>query len=145
GEPVPRRYLAVLAKDEPSSFDTGSGRLELAKAIASRENPLTARVLVNRVWMYHLGKPLVASPSDFGLQIDAPTHPELLDYLSWHFMEGGWSIKDLHRTIMMSETYQQASFDRPDAHARDPENRLVWRQNRRRLDFEAMRDAVLAT
>ncbi len=144
GESVPRRYLTVLAKDEPASFESGSGRLELAQAIASRENPLTARVMVNRVWMYHFGKALVASPSDFGLQSDAPTHPELLDHLSWQFMENGWSVKDLHRTIMLSETYQQVSFDRPEARAIDPENRLMWRQNRRRLDFEAMRDAVLA-
>jgi mono/diheme cytochrome c family protein len=144
GDPVPRGYLAVLAKGEREPFDDGSGRLELAKAIASRDNPLTARVMVNRVWMHHFGKPLAASPSDFGVQSDPPSHPELLDYLSWQFMENGWSVKSLHRAIMLSETYQQASFDRPDAGAVDPENRLIWRQNRRRLDFEAMRDAVLA-
>ena len=144
GEPVPRQYLAILAKDERKPFDEGSGRLELAQAIASRDNPLTARVMVNRIWMYHFGKPLVASASDFGVQSDPPTHPELLNYLSWQFMENDWSIKSLHRAMMLSETYQQESFDRPEVHAVDPENRLLWRQNRRRLDFEAMRDAILA-
>jgi mono/diheme cytochrome c family protein len=144
GEEVPRQYLAIFATDERKPFDNGSGRLELAQAIANRDNPLTARVMVNRVWMYHFGKPLVASPSDFGVQSDPPTHPDLLDHLAWQFMENGWSVKWLHRAMMLSEAYQQESFDRPDGHAADPENRLLWRQNRRRLDFEAMRDAVLA-
>jgi len=144
GKAVPRQYLAILAKDGREPFGDGSGRLELAKAIANRKNPLTARVMVNRVWMYHFGKPLVASPSDFGVQSDPPTHPELLDYLAWQFMENGWSVKSLHRTMMLADAYQQESFDRAEARAVDPENRLLWRQNRRRLDFEAMRDAILA-
>ena len=108
-----------------------------------RDNPLTARVLVNRVWMHHFGTPLVATPGDFGLRSDPPTHPELLDHLAAPFMDEGWSLKALHRRIMLSSTYQQASDDRPEARAVDPENALFWRMNRRRLDFEAMRDALL--
>lgn len=143
GEDVARRNLQIL-DPECAPFDQGSGRLELAQAIASEDNPLTARVFVNRVWMHHFGRPLVGTTSDFGMRSDAPTHPELLDYLAWRFMHEGWSVKNLHRTIMLSSAYQQASDDRPDAHAADPENRLVWRQNRQRLDLESMRDAMLA-
>lgn len=145
GAAVPRRYLAVLARDERTPYTDGSGRLELAQAIASKENPLTARVLVNRLWMHHFGKPLVDTPSDFGLRCTPPSHPELLDYLAWQFMETGWSIKSLHRMMLLTETYQQSSEDNAAARSVDPENRLLWRQNRRRLDFEAMRDALLAS
>ena len=94
--------------------------------------------------MHHLGTPLVATPGDFGLRSEPPTHPELLDHLASRFTEGGWSIKALHRRIMLSNTYQQQSDDRPTARAVDPENTLYWRANRRRLDFEATRDALLA-
>ncbi|MCC6695488.1 MAG: PSD1 domain-containing protein [Candidatus Hydrogenedentes bacterium] len=145
GPAVPRRYLAVLARDERAPYTDGSGRLELAQAIASKENPLTARVLVNRLWMHHFGRPLVDTPSDFGLRCTPPSHPELLDYLAWQFMENGWSIKGLHRMMLLTETYQQSCADNATARAADPENRLLWRQNRRRLDFEAMRDALLAS
>jgi mono/diheme cytochrome c family protein len=143
GEKVPRRFLEVL---DPAgkAFEQGSGRLELAQAIASAENPLTARVMVNRVWMYHFGQALVDSTSDFGLRSDEPTHPELLDYLAARFVQEGWSMKKLHRAIMLSNAYQQASEDREDGLSMDPENRLLWRQNRQRLDLESMRDAVLA-
>ncbi|NUN97556.1 MAG: DUF1553 domain-containing protein [Candidatus Omnitrophica bacterium] len=145
GESVPRRFLAVLsANDPPPSFRQGSGRLELARAIASPTNPLTARVLVNRVWMHHFGRPLVSTTSDFGLRGDPPSHPELLDHLAARFVEEGWSIKKLHRSILLSSAYMQSSAKRPEAEALDPENRLLWRQNRRRLDFEAMRDSLLA-
>ena len=134
----------MVAGDARKPFSRGSGRLELAAAIASGDNPLTARVLVNRVWMYHFGAPLVRTPSDFGARSEPPSHPELLDYLAWKFMEQNWSIKTLHRQIMLSAAYQQASDLRPDCAAKDPENRLLWRMNRRRLDFEALRDSLLA-
>jgi hypothetical protein len=110
----------------------------------SKDNPLTARVFVNRVWMHHFGKPLVGTPGDLGLRGDSPTHPELLDWLAAEFVDSGWSIKRLHKIIMLSATYQQASLDRTDALAIDSDNRLLWRQNRRRLDFEALHDATLA-
>jgi hypothetical protein len=144
GPAVPRRFLRVLAGGEATPFQKGSGRLELARAIADGRNPLTARVLVNRVWQWHFGKGLVGTPSDFGLRSDPPTHPELLDYLASEFMASGWSIKSLHRWIMLSSTYQQQSLLRPDPAERDPENRLVWRFNPQRLDFETMRDSILA-
>jgi hypothetical protein len=144
GKPAPRRFLAVLAGSAPTPFQHGSGRLELARAIASRDNPLTARALVNRVWMHHFGNPLVATPGDFGLRSHPPTHPELLDHLATKLMEDGWSIKALHRRIMLSSSYQQRSDDRAEARAIDPGNALYWRMNRRRLDFESTRDALLA-
>jgi hypothetical protein len=136
------------AKREP--FKDGSGRLELAQAIASRDNPLTARVFVNRVWLHLFGEGLVDTPSDFGLRSEPPSHPELLDYLAWRFMEDGWSVKRLIRQMVLSRTYQQSSGivgsgqKNGNPEPVDPENRLVWRANRRRLDFEAMRDALLA-
>jgi hypothetical protein len=161
GENVPRRYLEVVAGEQRKPFTQGSGRLELARAIASRDNPLTARVMVNRIWMQHFGEGLVRTPSDFGLRGEPPTHPELLDWLASEFMgEPGtkvpgngagtfvpgspWSIKNLHRLIVTSQTYRQQSDDRPDARLADPENRLLWKINRQRLDFEAMRDGLLA-
>jgi hypothetical protein len=144
GQAVPRRFLKVVAGTARAPFKTGSGRLELAQAIADAQNPLTARVLVNRVWQWHFGKGLVTTPSDFGLRSDPPTHPELLDDLADSLVRSGWSVKSLHRRIMLSSTYQQSSATRPGALERDPENRLLWRFNRQRLDFEAMRDSVLA-
>ena len=137
GETVPRRFLKVISSEVRTSFADGSGRSDLARAIASPDNPLTARVLVNRVWMHHFGTAIVGTPSDFGLRGDPPTHPELLDHLARSFVADGWSIKRLHRRIMLSATYAQASNDRPDARAIDPENALLWRANRRRLDFES--------
>jgi hypothetical protein len=143
GNPVPRQFLQVLdANRKP--FASGSGRLELAKAIASKDNPLTARVFVNRVWMHHFGRGLVNTPGDFGSRGYPPTHPELLDWLAAEFMARGWSVKELHRCIVNSAAYRQASLDRDDGSAADPENRLVWKQNRRRLEFEALHDALLA-
>ncbi|HVX64405.1 MAG TPA: PSD1 and planctomycete cytochrome C domain-containing protein [Pirellulales bacterium] len=144
GAKVPRRFLGVLSPAERPPFSRGSGRLELAEAIASRDNPLTARVLVNRVWLHHFGAGLVRTPSDFGTRTDPPSHPALLDWLSASFMDQGWSIKKLHRVILLSNTYQQASHERPECAAVDPENRLLWRMNRQRLEFEAIRDAYLA-
>lgn len=145
GEAVSRRFLSVLSNDpaQPVAFPNGSGRLELAQGIASRDNPLTARVLVNRIWAQHFGRGLVATPSDFGTRSDPPSHPALLDYLAWTFMEQGWSIKQLQREIVLSATFRQASHDRPEGVAADPENRWLWRMNRRRLDFEGQRDSLL--
>src|SRR5690606_22535051 len=125
-------------------FADGSGRLELARHIASADNPLTARVIVNRVWRHHFGTGLVSTPSDFGTRSDPPTHPELLDWLAASLIEHGWSLKWLHREILSSAAYRQASTDRADARKVDPENRLLWRMNRKRLEFEPMRDAMLA-
>ena len=144
GDEVPRRFLTVLSDGEPKPFAKGSGRLELAQAIASKDNPLTARVMANRVWALHFGKGLVRTPGDFGIKGEPPTHSELLDWLASRFIAEGWSVKKLHRTIMLSAAYQQASDDRPELSQADPDNRLVWRMNRRRLDFEAMRDSLLA-
>ncbi len=145
GEVVPRQYLQIVTGDQRQPFQAGSGRLELAQSIIDRNNPLTARVLVNRIWMNHFGTGLVRTPSDFGVRSDPPSHPELLDALAFNFMEQGWSIKQLHRQIVLSSTYQQASADRDQCLKIDPENRLLWKFNRQRLDLEAFRDALLAT
>jgi hypothetical protein len=144
GDVAPRRFLKAISQGERPTFREGSGRLELALSIASRENPLTARVLVNRVWMHHFGAAIVTTPSDFGTRGELPSHPELLDYLSAEFVGDGWSLKRLHKRLLLSATYLQSSDDRPEARAVDPENVLLWRMNRRRLDFEATRDAVLS-
>jgi hypothetical protein len=144
GPEVPRQFLAVLSGPERQPFHEGSGRLELARAIASKDNPLTARVLVNRVWLHHFGAGLVRTPSDFGLRSEPPSHPALLDWLAAQFMDEGWSVKKLHRLIVLSHAYQQSSADNPRGLQADPEARLLWRVNRRRLDFEAMRDSLLA-
>ncbi len=183
GVEAPRRFLSILAGENPKPFEKGSGRLELAQAIASKTNPLTARVMVNRIWLHHFGSGLVATPSDFGVRSDPPTHPELLDYLAWNFMEEGWSLKKLHRQIMLSSVYQQSSDgivaqassparetaklpasspkdSRRDASKSrgrdrkpalpttalqvDPENKLLWKMNRQRMDFEELRDSLLS-
>ncbi|HEY4307934.1 MAG TPA: PSD1 and planctomycete cytochrome C domain-containing protein [Pirellulales bacterium] len=141
---VPRRFVQFLAAEPGKPFANASGRLEMAQAIASADNPLTARVMVNRVWMHHFGTPLVRTPGDFGLRSEPPTHPQLLDFLARWFMDEGWSLKRLHRMIVLSQTYGQASDDRTECRTNDPENRFLWRANRRRLDFEAMRDSFLA-
>jgi hypothetical protein len=172
GEEVPRQFLEILSGAGRKPFEKGSGRLELAQAIASKQNPLTARVLVNRDWLHHFGAGLVRTPSDFGTRAEPPSHPELLDWLANHFMENGWSIKGLHRLIMCSAAYQQASGEEkqpasetvsrssapaarfkpgssPHPHQAlpleiDPENKLLWRMNRQRLDFESVRDSLLS-
>jgi cytochrome c553 len=144
GDLAPRRFLRIVAGDQPPPFRQGSGRLELARAIVSPSNPLTARVLVNRVWQHHFGKGIVGTPSNFGKLGARPTHPELLDYLATRFIASGWSMKELHREILLSATYQM-SCDHDDQNAAvDPANRLLWRMNRQRLDVEAWRDALLA-
>ncbi|MBX7166598.1 MAG: PSD1 and planctomycete cytochrome C domain-containing protein [Pirellulales bacterium] len=144
GDEVPRRFLGVLSSQQRANFGPGSGRLEMARAIASADNPLTARVMVNRVWMHHFGASLVPTPGDFGARGEPPTNPELLDYLAARFVATGWSVKQLHREIVLSRTYQQASLPREDAMAVDPENRLWWRTLPRRLEWEALRDSLLA-
>lgn len=144
GANVPRQFLKVLSSNDRKPFENGSGRLELARAIASPTNPMTARVLVNRLWMHHFGEGLVRTPSDFGLRSDPPSHPELLDWLASEFIRQGWSIKSMHRLILLSSTYQQTSTIRSEGTAKDPENMLLWRQNPRRLEFEPLRDSLLA-
>ncbi|MBI2805081.1 MAG: PSD1 domain-containing protein [Planctomycetes bacterium] len=145
GPVVPRRFLTVLSPDgKPKPFTQGSGRLELARAIVTEGAPLSARVIVNRVWQQHFGAGLVATPSDFGTQGARPSHPELLDDLTGRFLQNRWSIKWLHREIMLSAAYQQASDYDAKKQAVDPDNHLLWRMNRRRLDVEAWRDAMLA-
>ncbi len=139
---MPRRFLAVLGGDR-SAFEHGSGRLELAQAIASRDNPFTARVIVNRIWQHHFGQGLVATASNFGTLGEKPSHPALLDWLAHRLMATGWSLKALHREIMLSAVYQQSSRYDARSFARDPANSLLWRMNRRRLDIEAWRDAML--
>ncbi len=144
GDRVPRRFLQVLSHvDGGQPFQQGSGRLELAKAIASPDNPLTARVIVNRVWQQQFGAGLVRTPSDFGTRGEAPTHPELLDYLAAEFMADGWSIKRLQRRIILTATWQQSSELRADAVTADPENRCLWHMPRRRMEFEPLRDRLL--
>lgn len=146
GEEVPRQFLELLEGPNRRPFAHGSGRLELAEAIASAENPLTARVMVNRIWLHHFGAGLVRTASDFGTRSEAPSHPELLDWLAHQFVKSGWSMKQMHRLVMLSATYQQASEfeDTSRAAQIDPDNRLLWRMNRHRLEFEAMRDALLS-
>lgn len=143
GEEVPRRYLELIAGADGKAFANGSGRLEMAQMIASAENPLTARVMVNRVWANHFGEGLVRTLNDFGTRSEAPTHPELLDWLATYFVENRWSVKKLHRLIMLSRTYQQSATASEEAVARDPQNRLLSHMNRRRLGFEELRDSLL--
>lgn len=144
GAEVPRQFLAVASGPNRKPFEKGSGRLELAEAIASRENPLTARVMVNRVWLNHFGAGLVRTPSDFGVRSDPPANQELLDYLAVWFMDHGWSLKKLHKLILLSNTYQQSSGENEEHARKDPNNELIWRMNRRRLEFEPFRDSILA-
>ncbi len=143
GEIVPRHFLTVLSKNTPGVFNRGSGRLELAEKILTDAAPLSARVIVNRVWGWHFGKHLVTTPSDFGDRGERPTHPELLDDLAARFIAGGWSLKWLHREIMLSATYRQASKPRANAAAIDEENKWMWRMQPRRMDAEAIRDSFL--
>ena len=143
GPRVPRRFLKILDPAQTAFPQTNSGRLELAKQIVSPDNPLTARVFVNRVWGLLNGAPLVQTTSDFGLQSEPPTHPLLLDWLAADFMENGWSIKHLVRSIVTSATFRQSTDDRVAAATLDPENRLLWRARRRHLSIEEIRDSML--
>lgn len=144
GEIAPRRFLEILSGPNRQAYGYGSGRLELAAAIISTNNPLTARVMVNRIWQHHFGEGFVTTPDDFGNQSAPPSHPELLDYLATRFMEDGWSVKKMHRLIMLSSVYRQSSENNPHYAQQDPDNRFLWRANIRRLEFEAVRDSLLA-
>jgi len=145
GPTIPRGVPKFLQGPTPVTIPAGaSGRLQLAQWLTAPDNPLTARVMVNRIWQWHFGRGLVATPSNFGLRGARPTHPELLDWLARRFIESGWSIKSLHRDIMLSRTYQLASAGQEANSARDPANDHYWRFDRRRLDAEAIRDAMLA-
>ena len=143
GEVVPRRFLTVFSDREPEPFRQGAGRLELADRLLDEAGPLAARVWVNRVWGWHFGGHLVRTPSDFGTQGQRPTHPALLDDLAARFVEKDWSLKWLHREIMLSATYRQASRYVEEAAEADATNRWLWRYNPRRLDIETWRDAIL--
>jgi hypothetical protein len=144
GDNVPRRFLKILDSGQEPFPGDSSGRLQLAEKIVDPDNPLTARVFVNRVWGVLIGSYLVDTPSDFGLQGSRPTHPELLDWLAADFVAQGWSVKRLVQTIVLSQTYQQRSDHREDMAAIDPENRQLWRANRKRLSIESLRDSLLA-
>jgi hypothetical protein len=144
GDLVKPHFLTILSGGDPKPFTDGSGRLELARDIASKDNPLTARVIVNRIWLHHFGQGLVRTPSDFGMRSDPPTHPELLDWLAVRFMQDGWSIKKLQKRIMLSATYQQGSEYDPAVAKLDPDNKLLSHFSRQRLDWEATRDSLLA-
>ena len=144
GDVAPRQFLQAIAGTEQTPFHNGSGRLELAKWVASEKNPLTARVMANRVWHHHFGRGIVASPDNFGRMGEEPTHPALLDFLAQTFMESGWSVKDLHREIVLSSTYRASSDPSEKAKIADPSNRLLSHFPVRRLEAEAIRDSLLA-
>jgi hypothetical protein len=143
GDLAPRRFPRVLAGDGQKPITQGSGRLELADWIASPDNPLTARVMVNRIWQHHFGEGIVRTPNNYGKLGVPPTHPELLDYLAHRFVESGWSVKAMHRAIMLSAAYQQSSIPLPATFKDDPDNLLFGRMNRRRLESEPLRDSLL--
>ncbi len=144
GEAAPRRPLQILSKTEPAAFKSGSGRLELAESIVSADNPLTPRVIVNRMWQWHFGRGIVTTASNFGELGERPTHPDLLNHLASRFMELGWSMKKLHREILLSSVYALASQEDEGNAAIDAGNVFLWRANRRRLDIESLRDAMLS-
>ena len=142
GPVVPRHFLSVVSKSD-APFRQGSGRLELADRMFTDAAPLTARVIVNRVWDWHFGRPLVVTPSDFGVQGEKPSDANLLDDLAARFIENGWSLRWLHREILLSAAYQQSSKPRADGDKIDTLNTMVWRMNPRRLDIESYRDTLL--
>jgi hypothetical protein len=143
GPIAPRRFLEILSPKDRPLFKKGSGRVELARDIASKDNPMTPRVIINRIWMHHFGEGFVRTPDDLGVQSEAPSHQELIDYLAARFMEEGWSFKKMHKLIMMSSVYQQTADANAAYALKDPANRYLWRANLRRLDFEAVRDTIL--
>ena len=143
GDLVRRGFLTVLGGQKLPDGYSGSGRLELAKWITDPANPLTARVMVNRIWQGHFGRGIVQTASDFGIRGKRPTHPELIDYLARRFVDSGWSVKAIHRMILMSRAYQLASEEDPSNARIDPSNDYLWRFNARRLSAEEVRDAML--
>ncbi|MEX2558754.1 MAG: PSD1 and planctomycete cytochrome C domain-containing protein, partial [Pirellulales bacterium] len=144
GPEIPRGFLQILGGQKLAAGQPASGRRELAGWITDPQNPLTARVMVNRVWQHHFGRGLVRTPDDFGTRGAPPTHPELLDYLALRFIEDGWSLKALHRRILLSRVWQTACIENADYARRDPDNERLWTFNRRRLEAEEFRDAMLA-
>lgn len=144
GESVAPRFISALSGESTATFKNGERRLGLARAIIDPGNPLARRVLVNWVWQHHFGHGLVRTSDDFGTRGDPPSHPELLDYLANQFQEDGWSIKQLHRRILLSDSWQQAAREASKAREKDPENRLLWRMPTRKLSMEEMRDSFLA-
>ena len=144
GEVAPRRFLQIVAGEKQAAVSQGSGRVQLAEWMVRPENPLTARVMVNRLWKHHFGQGIVRSVDNFGKTGDAPTHPELLDFLAQRFIESGWSVKALHRMMVLSSTYAMSSQPVPEIEKLDPENRLLHRMPVQRLEAESIRDAILA-
>ncbi len=144
GETVPRGFLQILGGQKLPAAEQGSGRAELADWLTDPKNPLTARVMVNRIWQHHFGRGIVETVNDFGSRGKAPTHPELLDFLATRFAQSGWSIKKMHKLMMLSQTYQLATTDDAKNLSADANNDLCWRFNRRRLDAEEIRDAMLS-
>ena len=144
GDVVPRRFLRVVAGPEPTPFTEGSGRKGLAAAIVDPQNPLTVRVFINRIWMHHFGEGIVSTPDNFGVLGERPSHPELLDWLASEFIANGWSVKQLHRLIMTSKTYQRSSHFVEESFVKDGDNRLLWRMSPRRMDVESWRDSLLS-
>ena len=144
GKVVPRGFPRILAGVRQHPITRGSGRLELARWLTEPDHPLTARVMVNRIWQHHFGVGIVRTPNNFGEQGERPTHPALLDYLAARFVQSGWSVKAMHRLLLLSAVYQQSSQASPEAVQKDPDNRLVGRMNRQRLEAEAFRDSLLA-
>ncbi len=145
GSVVPRRFLEVCDHAEPLGSAPGSGRLQLAQRMTAPSDPLLARVMVNRLWQHHFGEGIVRTPDDFGVMGERPTHPELLDYLASEFVRQGWSLKKMHRLMLLSRTYRMSSQSRPQVETLDPQNRLLHRMPVRRLEAECIRDAVLAS
>ena len=148
GEEVQPGFLTILDPSDakitpPAGLNSTGRRTALANWLTDSKNPLPARVMVNRIWQYHFGRGIVATSGDFGRMGSSPTHPELLDYLSTYFVENGWSMKKLHKLIVMSNTYQQSSELQPKAAEEDPDNKLLWRYDRRRMEAEAVRDSML--
>jgi hypothetical protein len=144
GPIAPRHFLEVLSGAARAPFTNGSGRLDLAHAIVNKNDPIAPRVMINRIWLHHFGEGFVSTPDDFGTMSETPSHRELLDYLAGRFVDEGWSIKKMHRLIMLSSVYQETSANNPRYAQIDPNNRLLWRANVRRLEFEALRDSLLA-
>jgi hypothetical protein len=144
GDEVPRHFLTIIEGDKPSPISAGSGRLQLAQWLTRADHPLTARVMVNRIWQHHFGEGIVRSPDNFGKLGDKPTHPELLDWLASQFSgKAGWSLKAMHRMMLLSNAYRMSTAYDAGAALADPENRLLWRANRRRVEVEALRDSML--
>lgn len=144
GKKVPRRFLEIISGKKAKPYTKGSGRLQLAQSVTAPDNPLTARVIVNRVWGWHFGDALVRTPSNFGIIGEKPSHPELLDWLAADLVENGWSLKQLHRKILLSSTWQMSSAYDHEKFTLDGDNRLLWRASPRKLEVEAWRDTLLA-